>query len=694
MPTINLNDLLTETLAGVTIGVLAVPQGLSFASVAGLPPVYGLYNSIAPAVPYFLLGTSPHLVVGPTAVMSLVVRGAVPRTTPLGNPVEEASELWVAYAVGLSFVAGVIQVVLGGLGLGVFLRLVSEPVMAGFVTASALLMMLSQASTLLGVHKCNASDLLGPGHDYDECFLQEYVASLAKQASDIHVNTACMSLAALVALAGFRYLVPASRTVLSRSGPIILVVLLQPVFYGLCQHYGVRVEPDTGREFDAHLGVRLVGKIPGGYPAPNAPLRGVEGSLYSNVMAMLSSSFVIALISFTESMAIGGTVARKTKLGKLDPGRELIAMGASNLACSVTSGYPVTGSFSRTAVNAEAGAKRHQVSSLISAGLIVAVLVALTDAVRYMPRFALAAIVFMSVVSLVDVPEAVFLYRTSRLDFIAFCLVVVVTLVAGIVKGLGAGILVTWIGTLMHTPAPRVSVLRVKGTTGFVDAAVVPASNAAHHGAARDHDDDVEVDVVVMRLRTNLTFSSVEATVAAFEKAVGVFRPQLVVVDMSPVQHVDASGVHALAQLAESSPGLLLLANVSSEARRALQRAKEANAELDAAWALAPIVGGVSSQTRLACFPDVREALAWVTVRGLLRPRLAASPSRETNNNDADDENDEAARRLLRAAALEAWRAGDAAPDPTSCRAPTFARRREFVVVAVDSEWLIYLGRG
>jgi len=445
--------------------------------------------------------------------MSLLVKSAI-----ADSGEQEGSPVWVAESVALAFMAGVLQVALGLLGLGVFIRLCSKPVLDGFITATALLMCVNQMPGLLGVHRCDASVLWGEGHEHDACHFQEEVASLVKQLPQVHGTTCALSVVALAFLFGLKLVKPIRRKgggvaiELARFGPIALVGITLVAFYAIAKHWSTE-EDDQGRVFDRHWHVRLTGDVPKGLPGFRSPFHDVPSA--SRVLELVPASLVIGIVGFMESMAIATAMQRRTGLGTAlgalhrargeraltrawpamsVPGRELVALGVSNLAVSVFMGYPVTGSFSRTTVNAACGASS-KLASAVSSLVVAVVLLVLTPALFYLPKFALSAIVLQSVVNLVDVAEAALLYRTSKREFVAFVTVLVVSLTLGFETGLTAGVVVSWMAAMLHTHVPRVSLLRKRARV-FVDA---PSSNTDC------------VDVAIVRLGGNLWFSAVRA---------------------------------------------------------------------------------------------------------------------------------------------------------------------------------------
>lgn len=623
--------------------------------------MYGLYSCISGSLPYVLFGSCAQLIVGPTAVLSLLVRSAIPGVTASGKLVEEASAEWVGFALIMSFMVGLFQILFSISGLAVCVQLVSEPIMQGFVTASALLMMASQVATMLGVPRCNPSDLLGPGHDHEECYIQEYIVSLWKRRSDIHTTTALLSLGSILALASLSR-APRRYSGLSKAGPVLLSTTALCFFYWLAKDYGT-TKDEQGQVHDARWNVRLVGPIPAGLPHPMLPWEHVSG--IRNVMKVFTPSLVIALLGFMESMAIATTVSRQTKSGNLVPSRELIGIGSANLFGSFFQAYPVTGSFSRTAVNLGSGAQS-KASGFIASLMIGVVLLLLSDMIQYMPNFALAAIVLIAALNLLKPFEAIVLYRTNRLDFSSFLLVLIVTLFSGFERGLACGVLISWVGTMLDRSPPMVWLLK-KTDSGFKD---VPSSSM------------LMCDVVILQVESALLFSNVLAVENAMMSACEMFKPACVILDLEQVGMVDASGIRML-QMAteyarESLPvPMVIVSGLHGAARRTIERAKEANTDLH--WNLAPLVSGLgdSSLPHLVSFRNTHSALEFVS------NRFSASLYRTGNFTFGEE-----VLTHLNTVRLQAWRQGESVQQVLpSWRTPKFLRQVPFrVAVATGFE--------
>lgn len=402
-----------DAAAGLTTAIMLVPQGMAYALLAGLDPIVGLYAATIPIGLYALFGTSRPLAVGPVAIDSIMVAAAV---APLagGDPAR-----WAALAASLALLVGGIHVLLGVLRLGHLVRYLTHPVVAGFTSAAALVIGVSQLKHLLGV------PLVG---DHVHTVLIDALG----RAAEVNAVTVTVGLVALATLLGLkRY---------ARKVPRFLVV----VALALVASAALGLE---GR------GVAVVGEVPAGLPSFALPALDP-----ATLLRLLPSALTIAAVAFMESFSVSQTFARRGGY-RVDASQELVALGAANLGAAFFSAYPVTGGLSRTAVNAQAGA-RTSVAGLVTASAIVVTLLVLTPLFHGLPKAVLAAIIMSAVAGLVDVPEARRLWRGDRVGLGLMGLTFAATLALGIAPGLGigvaAGLLATWAFDRPVAAAPAV----------------------------------------------------------------------------------------------------------------------------------------------------------------------------------------------------------------------------------------------
>ncbi len=426
-----------DLIAAAIVTIMLIPQSLAYALLAGLPPEAGLYASILPILLYALFGTSRALAVGPVAVVSLMTASAI------GEVAAAGTAGYAAAALTLALLSGAFLALLGLLRLGFLANFLSHPVIAGFVTASGLLIATSQLAGLLGVE--------GGGGT-----LPEMGAALLAGLGEIHGATLAIGAGAT----GFlfwarRGLGPALRRaglgdrpaeVATRAGPVAAVAASTAAVWLL--------------GLDA-AGVAVVGAVPASLPPFTLP------EVAPDLIAELAlPAALISIVGFVESVSVGQTLAAKRR-ERIDPDQELIGLGAANLGAAFTGGYPVTGGFARSVVNHDAGAETPAAGAFTAIGLAVAA-VALTPALYYLPKATLAATIVVAVLSLVDLKILRRTWRYARSDFAAVAATILLTLGLGVEIGVAAGVALSLALHLYKTSRPHVAeVGLVPGTHHF-----------------------------------------------------------------------------------------------------------------------------------------------------------------------------------------------------------------------------------
>ena len=433
----NGNLLASDLLAALIVTIMLIPQSLAYALLAGLPAEMGLYASMLPLVAYALFGTSRTLSVGPVAVASLMTATAV------GNIAASGTLGYAAAAIAMAMISGLMLLAMGLLRFGFLANFLSHPVVSGFITASGIIIGVSQVRHILGV---------GGGGDT----IVELLTSLWRNLADTNGVAMATGIAVIVFLFWARRdLAPllsrcglSARTagMLAKAGPVfaILGTMLASYYWNFSQ-----------------LGVDLVGMVPVGLPTPSLPSIDIE--LWSDLAV---PALLISIIGFVESVSVGKTLAAKRRQ-RIDPNQELIALGAANIASGISGGFPVTGGFSRSVVNFEAGAETPAASIFAAVGIGLAALL-LTPALYFLPKATLAATIIVAVTSLVDFAVIRRAWHYSLSDFIAVVTTILATLLLGIELGVLAGILASIGLQLYKTSRPHIAVVgAVAGTEHF-----------------------------------------------------------------------------------------------------------------------------------------------------------------------------------------------------------------------------------
>ncbi|MGE4534423.1 SulP family inorganic anion transporter [Halomonas sp.] len=437
LPHYNRRLLGADLLAGVIVTVMVIPQSLAYALLAGLPAVVGLYASLLPAVLYALLGTSRTLAIGPVAIIALMTGAA------LSSVATPGSAAYLEAALVLSLLSGAMLVAMGLLRLGFFANFLSHPVIAGFLSSSAVLIAISQSAHLAGIDAggYNALDL---------------IASLVGNLSQLHWPTLAMGLGTLLFLVlsrrhGVRLftrlgLTTGTASLIARGAPVLAVIATTLLSWRL----GL-----------AERGVAVVGDIPAGLPPLTLPTP--ELSLWK---ALLVPALLISVVGFVESISMAQMLAARRRQ-RISPNQELVGLGGANLAAAFTAGMPVTGGLSRTVINDEAGAQT-PLAALFAALGIGGVTLAFTPLLHHLPIATLAATITVAILTLVDIPLIRQTWRYSRSDFSAMAVTILLTLVEGVEAGIISGVVLSIGLFLYRTSRPHSAVVgRIPGTEHF-----------------------------------------------------------------------------------------------------------------------------------------------------------------------------------------------------------------------------------
>ncbi|MEM6377989.1 MAG: solute carrier family 26 protein [Bacteroidota bacterium] len=504
--------------AGLSVGVMLIPQGMAYAIIAGLPPIYGLYACTIPLLIYALLGTSRQLAVGPVAMVSLLTASGI------GMLAEGGTELYILLAVTLALMVGVFQFVLGIFKLGFLVNFLSHPVISGFTSAAALIIGLSQLKHLLGV------DIPRSHH------VHEIIGHAIHEFGVINWITFAIGIGGIV-------LIKLAKKVVK-----VIPGQLLAVFFGILLVAGLGL---------TEQGVKIVGEVPKGLPEfalPSFDLGYLE--------ALLPIALTISLVSFMESIAVAKAIQARHKDYKIIPNQELIALGAANIGGAFFQSYPVTGGFSRTAVNDQAGAKTGM-ASVFSAVLIILTLLFLTPLFYYLPKAILASVIMVAVFGLIDYKEALHLWKSDRTDFWMLIFTFIATLTLGIETGIGVGVLLSLAMVIYKTTRPHFAVLGQVPNTHFY-------RNIERFGQTIERK-----ALLIIRYDAQLYFANVNFVKDTLEEQIKRKGAPLeaVILNADSTNSIDSSAVHALEEITESlkERGLkLYLTGVKGPVRDAL----------------------------------------------------------------------------------------------------------------------------
>ena len=425
-----------DVIAGLIVAVMLVPQSMAYAMLAGLPPQIGLYASILPLMVYGLLGTSRSLAVGPVAMVSLLVASGIVSLEPA------TTADYIALSITLAFMIGVMQLAMGLLRVGFLVNFLSHPVLSGFTSAVAMVIAFSQLKHLLGFNIPRTEHF------------HELLLHAGQHLNQTNLITLALGGAGVGILLLFKFGLksrllalglPNSVAVpLTKTGPLVIVVL------------GILGVGALGLHESA--GVAIVGSVPEGLPPLTRPLLDFE-----TLQQLFPIALTISVIAYMESISVAKALASK-KRQKVDANQELIALGAANLGATFTSGYPVTGGFSRSMVNFTAGANTG-LASIITAGLITITVLFLTPLFYFLPNAILAAIIIVATVSLIDVKAFFHAWEYSKSDALSLLVTFVAVLELGVETGIMLGVVLSLVLYLWHTSRPHVAIVGRIGDT-------------------------------------------------------------------------------------------------------------------------------------------------------------------------------------------------------------------------------------
>lgn len=479
--------------AGITVGIMLIPQGMAYALLAGMPPVYGLYASIVPLLIYALFGTSRQLAVGPVAMVSLLVIAGV------GEIAEVGSERFIQLAILTALGVGLVQFLMGVFRMGFLVNFLSHPVLSGFTSAAAIIIGASQIKNLLGISLPRTN------------YVHEIVSGLAQQLSEIDPITTAIGIGSIVAI------------ILIRKWKKTFPSALFVVIAGTLVTFGFNL---------SRFGVRIVGEVPKGLPSFDLGFMNL-----GDIQLLIPIILVISLVSYMESIAVAKAIANKHGY-KVDANQELVGLGMANIGGSFFQSFPTTGGFSRTAVNDQSGANT-TLASVISAVIIGLTVLFLTPLFYYLPSAVLAAIIMVAVAGLFDYKEMIHLWKTDRKDLAMLMVTFIATLTLGIEEGIGIGVLISLALVIYSSSKPHSAEL---GRLG---------KSKTFRNIDRYEDAVIADDVIIYRFDAPVYFANVEHFRESIDQKIERHGPglKLIILDASAINNIDSTGVHMLTEI-------------------------------------------------------------------------------------------------------------------------------------------------
>lgn len=482
-------------MAGITVAVLLIPQGMAYALIAGLPPIYGLYAALTPQIIYAFLGTSRQLAVGPVAMDSLLVAAGL-GTLTLVQPTQ-----YIQMAILLAFLMGAIQLLLGFFRMGFIVSFLSKPVISGFTSAAAIIIGLSQLKNLIGLSLPQSNQL------------HKVILALFEVKEPIHLITVIISTVSIL----FIVFIKKWNRKIPSAIIAVTIGILAVSFFNL-----------------EEKGVAVVGVIPEGLPS--FQLLNFDSTL---IKPLFPIALTLALVAFMEAISVAKAIEEKHDDYKVDPNQELIALGGANIVGSFFQSYPTTGGFSRTAVNNEAGAKTG-IAALVSALLVALILAFFTHWFYYLPKAVLGAIILVAVINLIDFKFPIRLYKKRKDEFVLLLITFLSTLFLGITEGILIGIVLSILILLYRTSKPHYAFLgRIGKTNYFKNIARFPEETIQ-----RD-------DLIILRFDAQLFFGNIQYFKELVYKTVEEKQGKLkgFIINARAINYIDSTASEQLYEL-------------------------------------------------------------------------------------------------------------------------------------------------
>ena len=520
--TYNKSTLYSDLIAGLSIAVIVIPQGLAYAMIAGLPPIYGLYAALVPQFIHGIMGTSRHPAVGPVALDSLVVAIALGALSLSG-----IGEV-VAAAIFLATMVGILQITMGLLQMGVLANYLSRPVISGFTSAAAIIIGLNQVEHLLGLQIESSNQI------------QKMLLSVAQNFNETHLITVVVGVSAMS-------LILVTKKYFSKFPSALLVSV-----FGVLLIWSTR--------WDLH-GVEIVGHIPAGLP--NFDLLTVSPELMRD---MLPFALTLAVIGYVEIISITKELEEQEEKYFLKPNKELMALGTANLVGSFFQSYPVSASFSRSAVKFQSGALTGM-TAVFSASIVGLTLLFFTSLFFYLPIAVLAGIIMVAVIRLINIRYAIDLYKTRRDEFFLLLITCLLTLFVGISQGILIGTLLSLLLMVIRTSKPHYAILaKVSGTNYY--------KNISRFETDANNDDNI----LILRFDAQLFFGNRDYfRKIVFEEIEKKPNLKGFILVARGITYVDSSGLSTLSAMIKSfqQKGILfMVAGAIGPTRDLLQKSK------------------------------------------------------------------------------------------------------------------------
>ena len=488
-------DFMADLTTGLTIGVLLIPQGMAYALLAGMPVTYGLYAGLVPPVFYAIFGTSPHLSVGPVAISSILLLAGVSRIAEVGT------DYYISLVITVGLLVGLIEVAMGFLKLGFFVDFISFPVLSGFISAAAIIIMVTQLPDILGI------DIPRFDHGYDT-FLYAI-----RNIDATHMIT----LAVFAASTGLILLIKRLGRLLP-SGLIVMVLATLLCYLLEWNKYGLSI----------------IGAVPSGLPRFIWPDMGM-----ANIIQLMPTVLTMLVVGIVGSLSMARAIETKYQYYEVRGDQEMLGLGMAKIAGAFFQSLPVDGSFSRSSIMSETGG-RTVLSSVYAAVLVGLTLMFFTSFLYYLPLAVLSAVIVVAVSGLIEFDQASKLWRSHRSDFMMMLITFVVTLLVGIMEGVLCGVVMSIFVVLYRSTHPSVVELgQIDGTTRY--------RNLDRYEEASGRD-----DIVVVRFDDQIFFANASFFKESIRMVVNRHpdgKVKHLILDSSNIHSIDSTGIRTLKEV-------------------------------------------------------------------------------------------------------------------------------------------------
>tara|TARA_X000000368_G_scaffold179237_1_gene141477 strand:- start:218 stop:1885 length:1668 start_codon:yes stop_codon:yes gene_type:complete len=483
-----------DFVAGINVGILLIPQGMAYALIAGLPPIYGLYAALTPQIVYAILGTSRQLAVGPVAIDSLIVASG------LGIISVSSPEQYILMAISLAFIVGSFQIIMALFRFSFITSFLSKPIINGFISALAIIIGFGQLKYLLGISLSQTS------------LIQNILIDIYNNVNQINLPTLYLGLSSILIILFFKKYKP--------KFPIYFIILILGTFISYIFNLN-------------KTGIDVVGNIPKGLPEFKIPLLN-----YDIIIDLFTIGITLAILGYIHAISIAKKIEEKHNYYKINTNQELFALGMSNIIGSFFQSYPISGGLSRSAVNDESGAKSG-ISSIISAFIVALIIIFFTSYLYHLPKAVLSSIIIVAVFNLIDYKFPRKLFSNFIDEFFLLTITFFVTIFYGIIGGILIGILISILIITLRFKKSNLSLKKkIKSLMNY--ACIISVSDIPQKKS----------NILILELKGQLFYGNLSFLKSFIEKkTINSSSLNTLIFDIKNLYHIDNSGSESFCQI-------------------------------------------------------------------------------------------------------------------------------------------------